>query len=551
MPMTAHNVARAMTEPASQAAPVRIVGRYAVYGEIAAGGMATVHLGRLIGPVGFSRTVAVKRLHAHFAKDPEFVTMLLDEARLAARIQHPNVVQTLDVVPMEGELFLVMEYVAGESLARLLRRARKLNRSAPPHIVTSVVAGMLHGLHAAHEAKSERGAPLGIVHRDVSPQNVLVGLDGVPRVLDFGIAKAITRIASTRNGQLKGKLSYMSPEQLRGASADRRTDVFAAGIVLWEALTARRLFEGADQGELIGRVLNLEIVPPSTLVDGLPLALDAVVLKALERDRDNRYADARQFAIALEKAIVSATPREVGEWVEEIVGDQLAARAARVAGIESESAVLGDENWGAPGFNAAAALDADSIRTSGFPPPPAVTSGVRSSTAPSIATVAHSPELTSQISSISISTGVNPFARKKRGVFALAIAVAGILVTVMLFRELSEPEPPNNVALPAPANPKPVSTPAAAATTPAANPRVSAESQAPPRNEADKASERSSERRQRNADDRADRRGSRHEGSSSAPAPSAAAATPVPAVNCNPPYKIDERGIRRIKPECL
>src|SRR5688572_3038920 len=341
-----------------------------------------------------------------------------------------------------------MEYVAGESLARLLRRARKLNRSAPPHIVTSVVAGMLHGLHAAHEAKSERGAPLGIVHRDVSPQNVLVGLDGVPRVLDFGIAKAVTRVQSTRNGQLKGKLSYMAPEQLRGASADRRTDVFAAGIVLWEALTARRLFEGQDQGELIGRVLNQEIVPPSTLVEGLPPGLDAVVAKSLEREREQRYQDARQFAIALEKAIGSATPREVGEWVEEIVGEQLAARAARVAGIESESAVLGDGDWGAPGFSAAAALEADNIRTSAFPPPrPGSLSGIRSATAPI--------ELTSQISSISISTGVNPFARKRRGFFTAAVALAALLIGLAVFRSWSEPEPPGPTALPAPAKPKP------------------------------------------------------------------------------------------------
>jgi eukaryotic-like serine/threonine-protein kinase len=418
---------------------------------------------------------------------------------------------------------------------------------------------MLHGLHAAHEAKSERGAPLGIVHRDVSPQNVLVGLDGVPRVLDFGIAKAVTRIASTRNGQLKGKLAYMSPEQLRGASADRRTDVFAAGIVLWEALTGRRLFEGADQGELIGRVLNLEIVPPSTLVDGLPLALDTVVLKALERERDNRYRDARQFAIALEKAIVSATPREVGEWVEEIVGEQLAARAARVAGIESESAVLGDEQWGAPGFNAAAALDADNIRTSAIPPPlpAAVSSGVRSSTAPSIATVGRSPELTSQISSISISTGVNPFARNtKRNVFAVAIAIAGILITVMLFRELSKPEPTKDVALPAPANQGPAQTSAPAATT-----QVRAETESvAPKIEEEKAVEQPSERRRHATNGRTERererdraRSNRSEDSppAPAPAPSAAAAAPAPPPDCNPPYKIDDRGIRRIKPECL
>src|SRR6516225_8996456 len=177
---------------------VRVVGRYALYVAIAAGGMATVHLGRLIGEVGFSRTVAIKRLHPQYAADPEFVSMFLDEARLAARIRHPNVVPTLDVVATKGELFLVMDYVPGESLARLSRVCREQRRPIPHRITSAVMAGALHGLHAAHEAKSERGAPLGIVHRDVSPQNVLVGADGVPRVLDFGVAKAAGRMQETR-----------------------------------------------------------------------------------------------------------------------------------------------------------------------------------------------------------------------------------------------------------------------------------------------------------------------------------------------------------------
>src|SRR5687768_9224260 len=154
--------------------PLRVVGRYALYNEIAAGGMATIHLGRLLGPVGFSRTVAIKRLHPQFAKDPEFVSMFLDEARLAARIQHPNVVQTLDVVALEGELFLVMEYVQGESLSRLMRTLRAQAGRVPARIVSSIVTNVLYGLHAAHEARTERGAPLGIVHRDVSPQNVMI-----------------------------------------------------------------------------------------------------------------------------------------------------------------------------------------------------------------------------------------------------------------------------------------------------------------------------------------------------------------------------------------
>src|SRR5450631_2428742 len=158
---------------------VRIVGRYALYGTIAAGGMATVHFGRLLGPVGFSRTVAIKRLHPQYAKDPEFVSMFLDEARLAARIQHPNVCATLDVVATQGELFLVMEYLQGETLSRMIRAVRNRGELIDPRIGVGVIAQVLHGLHAAHEAKTERGEALNIVHRDISPQNVLVGRDGI------------------------------------------------------------------------------------------------------------------------------------------------------------------------------------------------------------------------------------------------------------------------------------------------------------------------------------------------------------------------------------
>jgi len=191
-----------------------IIGRYALFHELAAGGMATVHVGRLLGAAGFSRVVAIKRLHRHFASDPEFVSMFVDEARLAARIRHPNVVPTLDVVRTEDELFLVMEYVSGEALSRLLRATREKGVPVTPRIAVTIGAGLLHGLHAAHTAKGERGEPLEIVHRDVSPQNVIVGTDGIARVLDFGVAKARVRLQTTREGQVKGKLAYMAPEQL-------------------------------------------------------------------------------------------------------------------------------------------------------------------------------------------------------------------------------------------------------------------------------------------------------------------------------------------------
>ncbi|HVU02225.1 MAG TPA: protein kinase [Polyangiaceae bacterium] len=319
--------------------PIRVVGRYALYGKLAAGGMATVHFGRLLGPAGFSRTVAIKRLHPQFAKDPEFVAMFLDEARLAARIQHPNVVATVDVVAMSEELFLVMDYIRGESFSRLLRTSRKKRVDVPLGIVASVVTGMLHGLHAAHEAKDEQGRPLSVVHRDVSPQNVLVGADGVARVLDFGVAKAAARIQVTRDGQMKGKLCYMAPEQLKGLGVDRRTDVFAAGIVLWEALTGRRLFDAEEPQEVLRMITTEEIPPPSAVVPSIPRGVDAVVMKALTRELDKRYQTAREFAIALEDVTHIASGREVGEWVERVAGDTLQHREQAVAEIEAVSSV--------------------------------------------------------------------------------------------------------------------------------------------------------------------------------------------------------------------
>jgi serine/threonine-protein kinase len=204
-----------------------MLGRYAIYEKIASGGMATVHVGRQLGHVGFARTVAIKRMHPQYAGDPEFVSMFVDEARLAARIHHPNVVPTLDVVAMDGELFLVMELIQGESLSRLIRTASSRNEHIPPAMVATMLVGVLQGLHAAHEAKSDQGEPLGIVHRDVSPHNIIVGTDGIARVLDFGVAKATGRIQTTRDGQLKGKLAYMAPEQIHG-EVTRSTDVYAA-----------------------------------------------------------------------------------------------------------------------------------------------------------------------------------------------------------------------------------------------------------------------------------------------------------------------------------
>ncbi|MFO0612239.1 MAG: serine/threonine-protein kinase [Polyangiaceae bacterium] len=323
--------------------PLRVIGRYALFGEIAAGGMATVHIGRLLGPVGFSRTIAIKRLHPQYAKDPEFVSMFLDEARVAARIQHPNVVATLDVVALEGELFLVMEYVDGESLARILRTMRSENRTIPPKIAGSIVVNLLNGLHAAHEAKSERGEPLGIVHRDVSPQNVLVGTDGISRVLDFGVAKATGRVQTTKEGQVKGKIAYMPPEQLSGEAVDRRCDVYAASVVLWETLTARRLFDGDNDGVVLTKVLSGKVAPPSSVVPGISSAVDDVIMRGLARNPDKRFQTAAELAVALEDTLGIESPRKITEFLRSCAGEALAKRAARVKQIEMSSGDLSVE----------------------------------------------------------------------------------------------------------------------------------------------------------------------------------------------------------------
>ena len=311
------------------------VGRYVLFGEIASGGMATVHYGRQFGSAGFARVVAIKRLHPHLAKDEEFSSMFLDEARIAARVRHPNVVSTVDVVSLpEGELLLVMEHVLGESLSRLMRRIRERREHVPPEVVAGIMCDALHGLHAAHEAKSEKGEALGIIHRDVSPHNILVGGDGITRMIDFGVAKARGRIHATREGQVKGKLSYMAPEQLRGKPIDRRCDVFSAGVVMWEALTATRLFGSDSEGETVTRVLEAPLIPPSQVVPSVPAALDPIVLKALAREPSKRFDTARDMAAAIEAAVPVANARAVSAWIQGVAGEVIAERANRIAELE-------------------------------------------------------------------------------------------------------------------------------------------------------------------------------------------------------------------------
>ena len=233
------------------------VGRYMLFGAIGAGGMATVHIGRRLGAGGFARLVAIKRLHPHLAEEREVVHAFLDEARIAARVTHPNVVSIHDVVLDGDEVLLVMEYVPGRSLAQLSTAERKEGRSVPPAVAGTIALDLLRGLQAAHDARDERGRPLGLIHRDVSPHNLLIGGDGVARVLDFGIAKALGRMQTTATGAVKGKLAYMAPERLgEQAATTTSVDIYAAAMVVWEMLAGAR-FVNIDQFEDLAKFAPL------------------------------------------------------------------------------------------------------------------------------------------------------------------------------------------------------------------------------------------------------------------------------------------------------
>ncbi len=356
---------------ASAQRPVRNVGRYALFDAVASGGMATVHIGRLEGPGGFTRTVAIKRLHPHLAAEPEFVAMLLDEARTASRIHHPNVIDTLDIVADEGELFIVMEYVHGESLSALLRRCIAEEARPPLDVLVAIVSSALHGLHAAHEALSEAGEPLRIVHRDISPQNLLIGVDGHTRVLDFGVAKAAGRLQTTREGKLKGKLAYMPPEQVRGEAIDRRTDVYAAAVVLWETIACKRMYQADSDAHLLQLVLAADVESPGALVPGVPPALDAIVMRGLARDPALRFQTAHEMATALERCVPPALPATVAGWVRSLASESLSKRAARIAEIERDpsshlravQAIVDDPSEGLQGATGSAVVT-DSARHS-------------------------------------------------------------------------------------------------------------------------------------------------------------------------------------------
>jgi serine/threonine-protein kinase len=467
------------------------------------------------GALGFSKIVAIKRILPHLLGQQEFLEMFVDETRLAARIQHPNVVSTLDAVVTQEEVFLVMEYVLGEPASRLLREARTRGEPMPVRIAVSIVCGALRGLHAAHEARSDTGELLGVVHRDVSPQNILVGVDGVTRVIDFGIAKARGRLQTTREGEIKGKLAYMSPEQLTGLEPDRRTDVHAMGVILWEALTGRRLYSGDNDAIIYANVLHSVVEPPSRVAAHVPPALDPVVMRAIARNPADRFATAEDMVIALEAAVQPASPNVVRDWVRSLTGDLIAAKATRIAEIEralhlppSERSAIRES----PSLRSAEASGSLSREHNGAP-----------SVGSDVLTVGYgrstSYELRSQPSSAKITAIL---------VAMIAVSVMGVVLIVVSVRRPVRTASAANATTSSPA----ASTPAAGAPAPSISTTASVDE---PRKPAPALA--------------------------SAPASSSVAkvkATPprvvpprAPKPTCDPPWFIDPKGIKRFKPECM
>jgi len=492
----------------------RTVGRYRVYEELASGGMASVHLGCLLGPAGFSKLVAIKCLHEVFAVENEFVAMFLDEARLASSIHHPNVVASLDVVAEQGELLVVMEYVHGETLAALLRSSRQSGETPPISVITRIMCDALEGLHAAHVA-SLAGRSLNIVHRDVSPQNLMVGADGNTRVLDFGIAQAAVRSQVTAAGTIKGKIAYMSPEQVRGFAVDARTDVFSAGVVLWLALTGRRLFEASNAHDAVNLLLTSPVLPPSAFASGLSTELDRVVLKALARSVGERFQSAHEFAEALRRAAPEGSRREVANWVVRVAKDGLARRLELLEAIE-----------------------ASAIETQATADMPIVAVGSSPRTLPSSSVEITHTRKTSTTSLLSV-----PRPRKQsRHVVAWVAAIASTVafstwakfngpfgrtavpMTASATRSLQAPlAPPPDAAASLPVAP----TAVAIESLPLASADATEVPPLPPHAVPAKFSTNKSR----------------------------SMITPPPhhpqVTSCRPPYRIDDSGIRRVKPECL
>ena len=357
-----------------------MVGKYRLLRPLAQGGMAEIFLARQEGTAGFSKTVVVKRVLSHLAQHGEFIEMFLDEARLAAQLSHPNIVHIYDFGEADGAYFLAMEYLAGEDVSSILRAVRAKGQVVPSQMAALIASHTLEGLHYAHTLQDLAGNDLGIVHRDVSPSNIMVTFQGAVKLLDFGIAKAAGKVVQTEAGKVKGKFMYMSPEQARGMHIDGRSDVFALGAVMYEMVTGVRLFQRDNQLATLMAVTEEPIRPPRELRPHVPEELEAIILKALDREADKRYDSALAMREALDDFLAMRTyaPSHVQlkQFLLDIFGEEHLAERARPLGQASMTPPSGSHKVASQAKAAAA-----SPPTTATPPPPIPKEAVQQSLA--------------------------------------------------------------------------------------------------------------------------------------------------------------------------
>ena len=291
-----------------------VFGRYTLVKRLGAGGMGEVFLAR---PADSTEEVVLKRILPHLTENPRFLRLFLDETRIASRLIHPNIARIHELGEVEGTWFVSMELVSGKDLRELLKRAREMGHHLPLEVAIGIAVEIAKGLSHAHAATDSQGRSLHVVHRDVSPHNILIGRNGAVKLIDFGVAKAANKSVQTGTGILKGKFPYMAPEQAHAKPVDPRTDVFALGIVLWEMICARHLFRGKTDAVTLKLVREAQVPTPSSLRDDVSEALDRVVLKALRKEPRDRYATAEAFREALSSVLAGLPPPDIAKWLKE------------------------------------------------------------------------------------------------------------------------------------------------------------------------------------------------------------------------------------------
>ncbi len=284
-------------------------GKYFLLERINVGGMAEVYKAKTVGVEGFEKIVAIKRILPSVAEDEEFIKMFVDEAKITSQLSHANLAQTFDLGKIDDTYYIAMEYVSGKDLRSVFERMKRRGERMPPSLCAYTMARVCEGLDYAHRKRDPNGRELNIVHRDVTPQNIVLSFEGEVKLIDFGIAKAANKITKTQAGILKGKFGYMSPEQVRGLPLDRRSDIFAAGVVLYELCTGERLFAGSSDFSVLEKVQQAKVTPPSQVEPGIPLKLERVMLKALAREPEDRYQQAADLAGDLTRFLLELQPR--------------------------------------------------------------------------------------------------------------------------------------------------------------------------------------------------------------------------------------------------